>query len=88
MKNFKWYLSFTGGVIILSIVYPWALMYPICIFGSMFVRMFQIAPYFFPNPPEYIIRLVGLLIGLICIAIILYLERREILRTKEATINQ
>jgi len=83
MKNYKWYLSFAVGVIILSIVYPWALMYPIWIFGGMILNAFQISPYgFFIQPPEYIIRLAGLLIGLICLAIILYLQRREIQQPK------
>lgn len=83
MKNFKCYLSFAVGVIILSIVYPWALMYPIWIFGGMILNAFQISPYgFFIQPPEYIIRLAGLLIGLICLAIILYLQRREIQQPK------
>jgi hypothetical protein len=78
MKNFKWYLSFSVGVIILSTVYPWTLMFPIWLFGGMILNAFQISPYgFFIQPPEYIIRLVGLLIGLMCLAIILYLQRRE-----------
>jgi hypothetical protein len=76
MKKYKWYLFFAVLVIIVSIVYPYALLFPIWFFGLTFGR--AISPYgFIIQAPEYIVRLVGLLIGLICIAIFLYLRRRE-----------
>ena len=85
MNNFKWYLSFAVGVIVLNIVYPWALMFPIWLFGGMILNALQVSPYgFFIQPPEYIIRLVGLLVGSMCLAIILYLQRRSILKTDKA----
>ena len=82
MKNFRSYLFVAIAWTVTSLIYPWVLLYPIWIFGTMAMRMFQLAPYgYFPMPPEYMLRLVGVLIGLICIAIILYFQRRSILKT-------
>lgn len=83
MDNFKWHLFFAIAWIIACLVYPWFLMYPIWIFGSIICRMFQVAPYFFPRVPDYILRIAGVFIGLISIALILFFQRRNILSNEK-----
>jgi hypothetical protein len=77
LDNFAWSLFLAVAWIVACQIYPYFFLYPFWIIGGM------IPGYFWIKLPAFLCQILGLISGLMFVVLILYLQRRNILKSEE-----